>query len=69
MKTQFSFLKASPRAGKSADGRGSALVPTSRRELDAPTSKMFANIHRNKERFSVAAVSKAFANARTIKPR
>jgi hypothetical protein len=69
MKNQFSFLMASPGAGKSADGRGGVHASTSRRELDAPTSKMFANIHRNKERFSVAAVSKAFANVRTIKPR
>lgn len=38
-----------------------------RRNPDAATSKMFSNIHSNKERFSVASVNKAFAKARASK--
>lgn len=38
-----------------------------RREPDAPTTKMFSNIHKNRARFSVEAVSAAFAKIRTTK--
>ena len=40
---------------------------TVRRNPDAATSKMFSNIHTNKERFSVASVNQAFAKARASK--
>jgi hypothetical protein len=69
MKLQYASFIVNADAGKPAEGHVDAHAPTPRREPDAPTSKLFANIHRNKERFSVAAVSKAFANVRTTKPR
>lgn len=54
--------------GKVASGRVVARSSSAvRRNPDAATSKMFSNIHSNKERFSVASVNHAFAKARASK--
>ena len=50
--------------GNFAESRPEVRV---RREPDAAAGKMFSNIHSNRERFSVAAVAKAFAKVPTGK--
>lgn len=60
-RASFAFMGA---VGNFAVSRPAERV---RREPDAVAGKMFSNIHSNRERFSVAAVAKAFAKVPTGK--